>query len=245
MSLPTTAMILAAGLGQRMRPLTDARPKPLIEVAGRCLIDHVLDRLVEAGVRRAVVNLHDRGEAIRAHLQGRGDVEIVFSDESDGLLDTGGGVVRARPLLGEEPVLVANADALWFDAAASDTALERLGAQFDAARMDLILLLMPTVTAVAYGGLGDFNLAADGRLSRRPEPEVAPFVFTGVQILRPACLDGAPDGPFSLNRIYDEAEEAGRLFGLRHYGDWFCMNTPDAVPRAERLISGEDPLPMP
>lgn len=244
MTLPTTAMILAAGLGTRMRPLSEDRPKALIEVAGRALIDHALDRLVEAGVTRAVVNLHDRGEAVRAHLAKRDDLDLDFSDESEALLDTGGGVARARPMLGEAPVLVVNADALWFDASVYERALQRLGGQFDTERMDMILLLMPTVAAVGYDGVGDFNLATDGRLSRRPEPEVAPFVFTGVQILDPACLDDVPEGAFSLNLVYDRAADKGRLFGLRHYGDWFCMNTPDSVRLAERQMSGEDPLPL-
>ena len=228
-------MILAAGLGLRMRPLTEARPKPLLEVGGRPLIDHALDRLEAAGVRRVVVNLHWKGDMLRAHLAGRRAPAIAFSDESDALLDTGGGVARALPLLGPSPFYVVNGDAFWLNGA--QDALQRLAARFGEAGADALLLLHPTVRAIGYSGAGDYHMTADGRLRRRREKEVAPFVFTGVQILSPALLREAPAGAFSLNRLYDRAQAAERLAGLRHDGEWMSLNEPEALAAAEEALA--------
>jgi MurNAc alpha-1-phosphate uridylyltransferase len=228
-------MILAAGLGQRMRTLTADRPKPLLTLAGRPLIDHALDRLEAAGVRRVVVNLHWKGDMLRAHLAGRRSPEILFSDEGDALLDTGGGVARALPLLGEAPFFVVNGDAFWLNGA--QDALKRLAARFALAQADALLLMHPTVRAIGYWGLGDYHMLADGRLRRRRATEVAPFVFTGVQILSLSLLRGAPAGAFSLNRLYDRAQEADRLHGLRHDGEWMSLNEPEALSAAEEALA--------
>lgn len=228
-------MILAAGLGQRMRTLTANRPKPLLPLAGRPLIDHALDRLDAAGVRRAVVNLHWKGEMLRTHLAARRSPEIVFSDESDALLDTGGGVARALPLLGGSPFFVVNGDAFWLNGA--QDALGRLAERFDRAPAEAMLLLHPTVRAIGYWGAGDYHMLADGRLRRRRESEVAPFVFTGLQILSPSLFRSAPEGAFSLNRLYDRAQEAERLHGLRHDGEWMSLNEPEALAAAEEALA--------
>lgn len=228
-------MVLAAGQGKRMQPLGDARPKPLLQVAGRSLLDYALDRLVEAGVKRAVVNLHHKGDMIRAHLQDRRDLEISFSDETALLLDTGGGVAAALPILGADPFYVVNADALWFDG--MKNTLHRLARRFVAGRMDAILLVSPTVGAIGYRGMGDFVMWPDGALSRREETQVSPFVFTGVQIVTPGLFRDCPSGAFSINLLYDRAEEAGRLFGLRHEGDWMCINTPEGLAAAEFALT--------
>ncbi len=228
-------MILAAGLGQRMRTLTADRPKPLLPLAGRPLIDHALDRLEAAGVRRAVVNLHWKGEILRSHLARRRSPTIVFSDESDALLDTGGGVARALSLLGGSPFFVVNGDAFWLNGA--QDALRRLAARFERASAEAMLLLHPTVRAIGYWGAGDYHMLADGRLRRRRETEVAPFVFTGVQILSPSLFRGAPEGAFSLNRLYDRAQEAERLQGLRHDGEWMSLNDPEALAAAEEALA--------
>jgi MurNAc alpha-1-phosphate uridylyltransferase len=236
MPVPQSAMVLAAGLGLRLRPLTEARPKPLIEVAGRALIDRTLDRLAAAGVRRAVVNLHHRGDMLRAHLAGRREPEVVFSDESDLLLETGGGVAHALPLLGPGPFYVVNSDIIWRDAHVDS--LVALARRWNDRAMDALLLLMPTVGAIGYAGAGDFAMAPDGHLTRRDERVVAPFVFTGVQILHPRLFAGCPQGPFSLNRLYDRAAESERLFGLRHQGDWMDIGTPEGLAAAERALGG-------
>ena len=235
-SVPKTAMVLAAGLGTRMRPLSDERPKCLLPVAGRAPLDRVLDRLAEAGVARAVVNLHYKAEAIRRHLAARRRPEVVFSDETDALLDTGGGVARALPLLEGEALLVVNAIALWRDDGVAS--LHRLAAAFAPERTDALLLVHPTHTAVAYDGAGDFAMAEDGRLRRRREAERVPFVFMGVQMLRRALFEDAPDGAFSLNRLYDRAAAAGRLHGLAHRGAWVHLKTPAALAAAEEMLDG-------
>ena len=218
-----------------MRPLTDSRPKPLIEVRGRALIDYALDRLQAAGVRRVVVNLHWKGDLLRAHLANRRGLDILFSDESEALLETGGGVAQALPLLGDAPFYVVNADVLWLNGAKD--ALHRLAAAFSADSTDALLLLHPTVRAIGYCGPGDYHMLPDGRLRRRREGEVAPFVFTGVQILSPALFREAPEGAFSLNLLYDRAQQAGRLFGLRHDGEWMGLNDPEALAAAEEALA--------
>lgn len=233
-SVPKTAMVLAAGLGLRMRPLTLDLPKAMVEVKGRALIDRALDRLVAAGVRRAVVNLHHKGNTLKRHLAARHDIEIAFSDETEALLETGGGVAKALPLLGPAPFFVVNSDVIWFDA--QGDSLQALAAGWDDAAMDALLLVHPTVTAIGYNGRGDFEMASDGRLTRREERHVAPFLFTGVQMLHPRLFDGAPAGAFSLNRLYDKAAESGRLFGLRHQGIWMDVGTPAGLKAAETTL---------
>jgi MurNAc alpha-1-phosphate uridylyltransferase len=233
-SVPKHAMVLAAGLGSRMRPLTETTPKPLIAVGGRALIDHVLDRLAAVGVTTAVVNVHHFADQIERHLAHRHAPEIVISDERGLLLDTGGGVVKALPQLGAAPFFHVNSDTLWIDGVTSN--LQYLGASFNAGTMDALLLLAPTAGSVGYSGRGDFIMAPDGRLRRRAEREIAPFVYAGVAILSPALFADAPAGAFSLNRLFDRAIEAGRLFGLRLDGRWMHVGTPEAIAAAEAAI---------
>lgn len=227
------AMVLAAGLGKRMRPLTEIRPKPLVELAGRTLLDRALDHLGEAGVTDIVVNTHYRGEMISGHLNGRPG--IVLSPE-EVLLETGGGIVKALPHLGPGPFFVVNSDAVWSDG--QSPALRRLAASWDGSRMDALLLLYPTVSCDGIHDDGDFHMEPDGLLRRRGEGEVAAFVFTGIQILHPRLFDGAPDGPFSLNILYDRAQEAERLYGLRHDGEWFHVGTPQELEATAALFNG-------
>lgn len=234
----TTALVLAAGLGTRMRPLTDRVPKPLVELAGKALIDHVLDRLAAAGVTRAVVNVHYMAEAIEHHLAARRTPEIVYSDERDALLDTGGGAVRATAVIGDgAPFLVHNSDSVWIERGASN--LSRLIAAFDAERMDSLLLLARRSESVGYDGRGDFALAEDRRISRRPIGGDTDLVFTGVSVLHPRLLAGAPTGAFSLNVVWDRAILAGRLYGIVLEGLWMHVGTPEAVTAAERLLAAE------
>ena len=233
---PKRAMVLAAGRGERMRPLTDTLPKPLIDVGGRALVDRVIDRLIEAGVEAVTVNLHHLGHLIEDHLGRRasGCAKISFSPE-DMPLDTGGGVTRALPLLGREPFFVANADVIWLNG--RDDALGRLATAWDDRLMDGLLLLHSTVEAYGYEGVGDFTVDPAGRLARRPEGEVAPFVFTGVQIFHPRLFDGAPEASFSLNLLYDKALGRGRLYGVVHDGEWFHLGTPRGLEEAEAYMN--------
>ena len=217
-------MVLAAGLGTRMRPLTDTLPKPLVKVAGKALIDHVLDRLADAGVETAVVNVHHMADQIEKHLKGRTRPKIVISDERGELLDTGGGVVKALTLLGAEPFFHVNSDTLWIEGVTPN--LPRLAREFDPARMDVLLLLASTTASIGYEGRGDFAMAPDGRLARRAEREVVPFVYAGAAMLSPALFADAPKGTFSLNTMFDRAIEAGRLYGLRLEGTWMHVGTP-------------------
>ena len=231
---PRMAMVLAAGLGLRLRPVTETLPKPLVEVGRRSLLDRTLDRLGEAGVEGVVVNLHHLGSLIETHLARRGGPTIEFSWESE-LLETGGGVAKALPRLGDGPFWVANSDVLWLDG--PGPALGRLAAAWDDTRMDGLLLLHETINAYGYQGRGDFFADPLGQLVRRPEGEVAPYLFTGVQILHPRLFADAPAGPFSLNRLYDRAIEAGRLYGIVHDGEWFHVGTPDGLAEAEAYMS--------
>jgi MurNAc alpha-1-phosphate uridylyltransferase len=231
---PRNAMVLAAGLGQRMRPLSDNKPKPLVEVAGKPLIDHVLDRLAAAGVERAVVNVHYRAEQIIEHVAPRKRPQITISDERGVLLGTGGGVVKALPLLGREPFLHMNSDTIWIDGVKPN--LDRLAQAFDPARMDALLLLAPTTGSIGYSGRGDFLIGADGRLQARGERDVAPFVYAGAAILAPALFQNAPDGEFPLTQLFKRAQEHGRLHGLRLEGLWMHVGTPEAVLEAEQAI---------
>ena len=228
------AMVLAAGLGTRMRPLTDTLPKPLVAVAGKALIDHVLDRLASAGVNHAVVNVHHMADAIERHLKGRTRPKIRISDERGELLDTGGGVVKALKLLGGRPFFHINSDTIWIEGVTPN--LGRLAAMFDPAEMDAVVLLAATATSIGYDGRGDFAMGPDGRLRRRGEREVVPFVYAGAAILSPTMFADTPKGPFSLNRIFDRAIEAGRLFGLRLEGTWMHVGTPAAIKAAEAAI---------
>lgn len=228
------AMVLAAGLGTRMRPLTDTLPKPLVRVAGKALLDHVLDRLADAGVETAVVNVHHMAAQIENHLKGRTRPNIAISDERAELLDTGGGVVKALPLLGDRPFFHMNSDTAWIEGVTPN--LSRLAAQFDSGRMDMLLLLASTTGSIGYDGRGDFLMAPDGRLSRRGEREVVPFVYAGAAILSPAIFAGAPQGRFSLNKLFDRAIETGRMYGLRLEGTWMHVGTPEAIKAAEAAI---------
>lgn len=233
--VPHTAMIMAAGLGKRMRPLTATKPKPLIEVNGKALLDHVLDRLRVAGVRRVVVNVHYLADALEAHLATRAaGLDVVISDERDLLMETGGGLVKADPLIDSDPFLALNSDNLWIDGPA-DT-LKLLSSQWDVAKMDALLLLVPQARAVGHQGLGDFHMDREGRLRRRARSHVAPFVFTGIQIVAKRLLREAPQGPFSTNILWDRAIEEGRAFGAVHQGLWFDVGTPQSIPLTEAAL---------
>lgn len=227
-------MILAAGLGTRMRPLTDTLPKPLVKVAGRPLIDHVLDRLAEAGVERVVVNVHHLADQMQRHLAQRKQPQIVISDERGLLLGTGGGVKKALPELGDAPFFHINSDTIWIDGVKPN--LARLADAFDPAAMDALLLLAPTNGSIGYSGRGDFAMAADGQLRKRAEQEVAPFVYAGAAILSPALFKSTPEGELSLTTLFDRAAQARRLHGLRMEGLWMHVGTPEAIASAEAAI---------
>jgi MurNAc alpha-1-phosphate uridylyltransferase len=232
---PKTAMVLAAGRGKRMRPISATTPKPLVEVAGRALLDHVLDRLAEAGVERAVVNVHYLANLVEVRALKRKVPNITISDERAVLLDTGGAVAKALPLLGDEPFLHMNSDTIWIEGVRPN--LPALAAQWDSDRMDALLMLAPTVSAVGYDGSGDFVMDKDGRLTRRGERRVAPFVYAGAAILSPRLFAGAKAEPFSLNRTFDAAIAEGRLFGFRMDGIWLHVGTPDSIREAEETIA--------
>lgn len=232
--LPKKAMVLAAGFGKRMRPLTDALPKPLVEVGGRSLLDRILDRLDAVGVEAVVVNLHHLGQQIERHLSDRTRPPLLFSREAE-ILETGGGVKHALPELGDAPFFVVNGDVLWLDGL--EPALSRLARAWRDEAMDSLLMMQPIASAVGYDGrAGDFTMAPGGRLRRRRERESAPFIFAGMQILHPRIFAGAPEGPFSLNLLFDKAEAAGRLWGVRHDGRWFHVGTPAALAEAEAVL---------
>jgi N-acetyl-alpha-D-muramate 1-phosphate uridylyltransferase len=231
---PKSAMVLAAGLGTRMRAFDGRVPKPLVKVGGKPLIDYVLDRLAEEEVERAVVNVHHLADQIEHHLADRERPKIVISDERNELLGTGGGVLKALPKLGGGPFFHVNSDTIWIDGVKPN--LRRLAEAFDPARMDALLLLASTAASIGYTGRGDFLMAADGRLTRRGEREVVPFVYAGAAILTPAFFGGAPAGAFSMSPLFDKAAEAGRLCGLRLEGLWMHVGTPEAVKAAEEAI---------
>ncbi|WP_313534995.1 nucleotidyltransferase family protein [Sphingomonas sp.] len=235
--VPKTAMVMAAGLGKRMRPLTMSRPKPLIEVSGKPLIDHVFDRLAAAGIERAVVNVHYLADQLEAHLRARvKGVELLVSDERSQLLETGGGLVQARGMLGDQPFLCVNSDNLWVDGPSD--AIRLLAAQWDDAKMDALLLLVPLARATCHGGQGDFRLDAFGRITERRKPgRLAPFVFTGIQILSPRVIRDWPEGPFSTNLFWNRAMEAGRLWGAVHQGLWFDVGSPKAIRATETALA--------
>lgn len=235
MSCPKTAMVLAAGLGTRMRPLTDDRPKALVEVGGRALVDHVLDRLADAGVERAVVNVHWFADRLEAHLAARtGGPAIVISDERDELLETGGGLKKARGLLGDDPVFVANIDSVWIDRGDALSDLIRL---WDPTRMDAALLLARREGSIGFEGGGDFFKADDGRLTFRGGAVSAPYAYMGVHITRPGVVDDGPDGPFSLSTVWRRLASEGRLFGCVLDGDWMHVGDPAARDEAEARLA--------
>lgn len=240
MTAPKTAMVLAAGLGTRMRPLTDDRPKALVEVGGRALIDHVLDRLAEAGVARAVVNVHWFADRLEAHLAARrGGPEIVISDERAELLETGGGLKKAHPLLGDDPVFVANIDSVWIDRGdAQGQSLADLVRLWNPHTMDAALLLAQREGSIGFEGDGDVFLAQDGRLTFRGEAPSAPFAYMGVHITRPGYADDGPDGPFSLSPLWRKSAAEGRLFGCVLNGDWMHVGDPQARDQAEARLAG-------
>lgn len=231
-----TAMLMAAGLGKRMRPLTATRPKPLVKVARKPLMDHALDRIEAAGLEKVVVNVHYLADTVEAHLRTRkGPMEIMVSDERERLLETGGGLMKAAPLLGDEPFLCANSDNLWIDGPRDSIAM--LAELWDDARMDALLLVVPHARANCHGGPGDFHMDAAGRLRRRRPGHVAPFVFTGVQIMSPRLLRDPPSDVFSTNVFWNRAIEAGRLYGVSHQGLWFDVGTPQAIPVVEAMLA--------
>jgi MurNAc alpha-1-phosphate uridylyltransferase len=236
-TVPETAMVMAAGLGKRMRPLTATRPKPLIEVAGKPLIDHAFDRLRSAGVKRAVVNVHYLADALEAHVTHRvKDVEVVVSDERKQLMETGGGLVQARELLGDQPFLCVNSDNLWIDGPID--AIRQLAAAWDDEKMDALLLLVPLARAHCHPGNGDFHIDAFGKITRRRAPgRLAPFVYTGVQILSPRVIRDWPEGPFSTNLFWQRAIETGRAYGVVHQGLWFDVGSPPAIAATEAVLA--------
>jgi len=228
------AMVLAAGLGQRMRPLTADRPKPLVPVLGRTLLDRVLDRLGDGGIERAVINVHYLGDQIVHAVAGRERPRIEISDERDALLDTGGGVRKALALLGDGPFFVQNADSIWIEG--PENAIRQMRRNWDGERMDCLLLLAMTTTSTGYTGRGDFAMEPEGRLLRRHESGVVPFVFAGLSIMHPRLFDKTPEGAFSLNRIWDEAIERDRLYGMRLEGRWMHVGSPAGLAEAEQAL---------
>ena len=235
MTAPARAILLAAGLGLRMRPLTERIPKPLVPIAGRTLLDRALDRLAAAGVETVVVNTHHLAELIEHHLASRHRPHVILSHEPE-LLETGGGIAKALPLLAPGPFYAINSDALWLDGK-RDTLL-RLAEAWDEGRMDGLLLLAPSEGVAGYGGPGDFNLAPDGRLRRRQAEEEAPYLYIGIQLLSAKLFDGVEIEKFSLNRLWDKALAAGRLFGLVHEGRAFDVGTLAGIALAEAALAG-------
>ncbi|MEE3000289.1 MAG: nucleotidyltransferase family protein [Pseudomonadota bacterium] len=231
---PKKAMVLAAGLGRRLRPITNNLPKPLVKIANRTLLDHTLDHLVAAGVECAVVNVHYLADQIKRHLNSRKDLEIIISSEELSLLETGGGVKKVIKKFNDEPFYISNADVFWLNG--PTTVLERMIEQWDETRMDALLMLHATVEAYGYSGDGDFEVDANGKLSRRIEREITPYLFSGVQIIHPRIFENTPDGKFSLNVIYDKGIEADRLYGVVHDGEWFHIGTPEGLAEVESYM---------
>jgi N-acetyl-alpha-D-muramate 1-phosphate uridylyltransferase len=233
--IPNRAIVLAAGLGTRMRPYNGHIPKPLVEVGGKSLIDYSLDRLADAGVEQAVVNVHHLADALERHLAPRQRPQIVISDERGALLGTGGGIAKALPQLGDAPFFLVNSDTVWLDGVKPN--FRRLAEAFDAEAMDALLLLAPTTDSIGYTGRGDFAMLPDGRLRRRRENEVVPFVYAGAAILSPRLFADAPSGAFALTVLFDRVGERDRLFGLRLEGLWMHVGTPEAVAAAEAALA--------
>ena len=231
---PTTAIVLAAGLGRRMLPLTASMPKPLVKVGGRTLIDFALDRLDEAGMEMVVVNVHHFADMMEAHLRTRRRPVIVVSDEREAVLETGGGVKKALPLLGASPFITFNSDSIWVEGESPN--LSRLIAAWDPERMDILMLVAPRETSVGYEGEGDFSRGDSGRLRRRRQGETVPFVYAGVAIVKPEMTQDTPEGPFSANLFYDRAIARDRLFGLELDGQWLHVGEPHAIAEAEACL---------
>lgn len=230
-----TAMLMAAGLGKRMRPLTATRPKPLVKVAGQPLMDHALDRLAAGGIRKVVVNVHYLADTVEAHVQAHcNGMQYAISDERAKLLETGGGLMHAKELLGDQPFFCANSDNLWIDGPQETLGLMRR--LWDPEQMDALLLVVPLARAHCHSGSGDFHMDPNGRLQRRKPGHVAPFVFTGVQIMSPRLLVDPPSDVFSTNIFWNRAIEAGRLYGVSHQGLWFDVGTPGAIPVVESML---------
>ncbi|MDG4884830.1 nucleotidyltransferase family protein [Mesorhizobium sp. WSM4884] len=232
---PKTAMVLAAGLGKRMRPITDTMPKPLVKIAGKTLLDWGLDSLEAAGVTRAIVNVHYLPEQIIAHVAGRRVPKIVISDEREALLESAGGIVKALPLLGSEPFYIINADTFWIDS--GEPSLDRLALAWDAARMDILLMLTDLDSATGHCVGTDFLVAPDGTL-RRSKGDPAGLIYAGAAIIHPRIFKDAPTGSHSLNVYFDKAIADGRLFGMAMQGRWITVGTPDAIPAAEAAVTG-------
>lgn len=228
-----TAMVMAAGLGKRMRPLTASQPKPLVRVAGKALIDHALDRLADAGVVRAVVNVHYLADALEAHVKDRKQPAITVSDERDALLETGGGMVKALPQL-PDPFFCLNADNIWLEGPRSG--FHDLSQRWDPDAMDALLLVVPHSRAANFDGPGDFHMDALGHLSRRRPGRIAPFIYTGIQLVSHRLLRDAPEGAFSTNVLWNRAIEKGRLFGASFTGEWFEVGTPQSIGPTEHAL---------
>ena len=229
------AMVLAAGLGTRMRPLTLDRPKPLVEIAGRTMIDHVLDKLAAAGVARAVVNVHHFPGMVKQHLQAREQPVVTISDESGQLLETGGGMIRALPLLGAEPFFCINSDNLWVDGPLD--VFRQLSAAWKPDRMDALLLLVPHTRAANHKGKGDFHMDAAGRIKLRRSGRIAPFIYSGIQLVSHRLLRDAPAGPFGTMVLWKRAMEEGRLYGVSHLGLWYEVGSPAAIAPTEAALA--------
>lgn len=230
-------MVLAAGLGTRMRPLTDVLPKPLVQLCRKALLDHVLDRIADEGVPQAVVNVHYKAELVEAHLQARTKPRIIISDERGLLLETGGGLKKALPLLGDDAFLVHNSDSVWLEGVGSN--LARLFAAWEPAKMDCLLMLALGSASVGYSGKGDFSSDSEGRIRRRREGEVVPFVYTGVQIVHPRLFADTPDGAFSMNALWNRAMLTGRAYATRMDGLWMHVGSPDELAEAEQVMGGD------
>ena len=228
-----TAMVLSAGLGKRMRPLTASQPKPLVRVAGKALIDHALDRLAEAGVAKAVVNVHYLADSLEAHVKARKAPQVTVSDERELLLETGGGMKKALPLL-PDPFFAINSDNIWLDG--PKNAFADLSSAWDAERMDALLLLVPHRGAHNFRGKGDFHMAADGKVSRRRSGRIAPFIYTGIQLVSHRLMRDAPEGPFSTNVLWNRAIEERRLYGVAFTGQWFEVGNPQAIAPTEAAL---------
>ena len=228
-----TAMVLAAGLGKRMRPLTASQPKPLVRVAGKALIDHALDRLADAGIAKAVVNVHYLADALDAHVSARAVPKVTLSDERALLLETGGGMIKARALL-PDPFFALNSDNIWLDGPRH--AFADLSAAWNPAIMDALLLVVPHARAHNFDGPGDFHMDALGRLSRRKPGRIAPFIYSGIQLVSHRLLREAPEGPFSTNILWNRAIAEDRLYGLAFTGQWFEVGTPAAIAPTEEAL---------
>ena len=233
--MPNRAIVLAAGLGTRMRPYNGHIPKPLVEIGGKSLIDYSLDRLADAGVESVVVNVHHLADILERHLAPRQRPHVVISDERGELLGTGGGIAKALPKLGDAPFFLVNSDTVWLDGVRPN--FTRMAEAFDPQTMDVLLLLAATTSSIGYSGRGDFAMLPDGRLRRRREHEVVPFVYAGAAVLSPALFADAPKGAFSLTVLFDRAAENNRLFGLRLEGVWMHVGTPEAVAAAEAALA--------